>query len=91
MFDLRADQEIKLYNKPTILLSASSLDFSTSGKFLECFTFTPFCCFIFLGRLLFVGYDDYTLRAWDVLKVKKQSFVTNVLCVYTGCSVNGVV
>ena len=51
LFDLRADQKIRLYSKPSVLFGASSLDFSTSG------------------RILYTGYDDYTIRAWDVLKV----------------------
>ena len=38
LFDLRADQEIMLYTKPTILLAASSLDFSKSGLLLLIFT-----------------------------------------------------
>lgn len=25
------------------------------------------------GQIMFVGYEDYTLRAWDVLRVSKQS------------------
>ncbi|XP_003382384.2 PREDICTED: guanine nucleotide-binding protein subunit beta-5-like [Amphimedon queenslandica] len=55
LFDFKADQEIMLYAKPTILLAASSLDFSKSG------------------RILFAGYDDNTLRAWDVLKGEQLS------------------
>ena len=51
LFDLRADQEVKVYTKPSIVFGASSLDFSKSG------------------RILFAGYDDYSIRAWDVLKV----------------------
>lgn len=50
LFDLRADQEIKLYKKPSIIFGASALDFSKSG------------------RILFGGYDDCSIRAWDVLK-----------------------
>ncbi len=51
LFDLRADQQIKMYTKPSILFGSSALDFSKSG------------------RILFAGYDDSTVRAWDVLKV----------------------
>lgn len=50
LFDLKADQEIMVLSKQSILFGASSLDFSKSG------------------RILFVGYDDNTLRAWDTLK-----------------------
>jgi len=50
LFDLRADQEIKFYTKPSIIFGTSSLDFSKSG------------------RVLFAGYDDYSVRTWDVLK-----------------------
>ena len=57
LFDLRADQKIKLYSKPSVLFGASSLDFSTSG------------------RVLFAGYDDYTIRAWDVLKVHTHTHI----------------
>jgi len=32
LFDLRADQEIKFYTKPSIIFGTSSLDFSKSGK-----------------------------------------------------------
>ena len=52
LFDLRADQQIKMFTKPSILFGSSALDFSKSG------------------RILFAGYDDYTVRAWDVLKVQ---------------------
>ncbi len=51
LFDLRADQQIKMYTKPSILFGSSALDFSKSG------------------RILFAGYDDSTVHAWDVLKV----------------------
>ena len=56
---MRADQEVKVYTKPSIVFGASSLDFSKSG------------------RILFAGYDDYSIRAWDVLKV---SSFKNLVC-----------
>ena len=51
LYDLRADQEISTYTKPSIVFGASALDFSKSG------------------RIMFAGYNDHTLRAWDVQKV----------------------
>lgn len=50
LFDLRADQKVKCYTKPSILFGASALDFSKSG------------------RIVFAGYDDFSIRGWDVLK-----------------------
>ena len=52
-YDLRADQEMRLYTKPSILFGVSAMDFSKSG------------------RVIFAGYEDYSIRAWDVLKVLK--------------------
>ena len=34
LFDLRADQKVKCYTKPSILFGASALDFSKSGESL---------------------------------------------------------
>ena len=65
LFDLRADQEVKVYTKPNIVFGASSLDFSKSG------------------RILFAGYDDYSIRAWDVLKVRDLT-CTSLVCVGGG-------
>ncbi|CAK9291325.1 unnamed protein product [Gordionus sp. m RMFG-2023] len=50
LFDLRADREICVYTKPSIIFGVSSIDFSISG------------------RLLFAGYNDYTVNIWDSLK-----------------------
>jgi WD40 repeat protein len=47
---LRADQEITIFHKPSIVLGANTVDFTKSG------------------RVMFVGYDDSTIRVWDVLK-----------------------
>nr|CAI5849765.1 unnamed protein product [Callosobruchus analis] len=50
LFDLRADKEIAVYSKESIIFGANSVDFSVSG------------------RLLFAGYNDYTVNVWDTLK-----------------------
>ncbi|RXN21400.1 guanine nucleotide-binding subunit beta-5 [Labeo rohita] len=50
LYDLRADREVAIYSKESIIFGASSVDFSLSG------------------RLLFAGYNDYTINVWDVLK-----------------------
>uniref|UniRef100_A0A8C1VC88 Guanine nucleotide binding protein (G protein), beta 5b n=1 Tax=Cyprinus carpio TaxID=7962 RepID=A0A8C1VC88_CYPCA len=50
LYDLRADREVAIYSKDSIIFGASSVDFSLSG------------------RLLFAGYNDYTINVWDVLK-----------------------
>ncbi|XP_053479755.1 guanine nucleotide-binding protein subunit beta-5b isoform X2 [Ictalurus furcatus] len=50
LYDLRADREVAVYSKESIIFGASSVDFSLSG------------------RLLFAGYNDYTINIWDVLK-----------------------
>lgn len=50
LFELRADQEITIFHKPSIVLGANTVDFTKSG------------------RVMFVGYDDSTIRVWDVLK-----------------------
>ncbi|KAM4602563.1 guanine nucleotide-binding protein subunit beta-5b [Polymixia lowei] len=55
LFDLRADREVAIYQKDSIIFGASSVDFSQSG------------------RLLFTGYNDYTINIWDVLKGTRVS------------------
>ncbi|ENN72007.1 hypothetical protein D910_08678 [Dendroctonus ponderosae] len=50
LFDLRADKEIGVYSRASIIFSANSVDFSHSG------------------RMLFAGYNDYTINVWDTLK-----------------------
>lgn len=50
LFDLRADKEIAVYSKESIIFGSNSVDFSVSG------------------RLLFAGYNDYTVNVWDTLK-----------------------
>ncbi|CAG00829.1 unnamed protein product [Tetraodon nigroviridis] len=54
-YDLRADREVAVYQKDSVIFGASSLDFSLSG------------------RLLFTGYNDYTINVWDVLKGTRLS------------------
>lgn len=55
LFDLRADREVAVYTKPSIIFGVNSVDFSVSG------------------RLLFAGYNDYTVNVWDSLKCVRMS------------------
>ncbi|KAF3830538.1 hypothetical protein GH733_004357 [Mirounga leonina] len=57
LYDLRADREVSIYSKESIIFGASSVDFSLSG------------------RLLFAGYNDYTINVWDVLKGSRVSIL----------------
>uniref|UniRef100_A0A667WLD0 G protein subunit beta 5 n=1 Tax=Myripristis murdjan TaxID=586833 RepID=A0A667WLD0_9TELE len=57
LYDLRADREVAVYQKDSIIFGVSSLDFSLSG------------------RLLFGGYNDYTINIWDVLKGNRVSML----------------
>ncbi|XP_069766329.1 guanine nucleotide-binding protein subunit beta-5b isoform X2 [Narcine bancroftii] len=57
LYDLRADREVAIYSKDSIIFGASSVDFSLSG------------------RLLFGGYNDYTINVWDVLKGTRVSIL----------------
>ncbi|XP_022670829.1 guanine nucleotide-binding protein subunit beta-5-like [Varroa jacobsoni] len=50
LFDLRADREVAMYTKRSIIFGVNSVDFSVSG------------------RMLFAGYNDYTINIWDTLK-----------------------
>ncbi|KAB7502326.1 Guanine nucleotide-binding protein subunit beta-5 [Armadillidium nasatum] len=50
LFDLRADREVAVYTKESVIFGVNSVDFSVSG------------------RLLFAGYNDYTVNIWDTLK-----------------------
>uniref|UniRef100_A0AAQ5YUS3 Guanine nucleotide binding protein (G protein), beta 5b n=1 Tax=Amphiprion ocellaris TaxID=80972 RepID=A0AAQ5YUS3_AMPOC len=56
-FDLRADREVAVFQKDSIVFGASTVDFSLSG------------------RLLFAGYNDYTINVWDVLKGTRISMM----------------
>ncbi|XP_065217550.1 guanine nucleotide-binding protein subunit beta-5-like [Planococcus citri] len=57
LFDLRADKEVAVYSKESIIFGANSVDFSVSG------------------RLLFAGYNDYTINVWDTLKCLRVSLL----------------
>uniref|UniRef100_A0A671VH71 Guanine nucleotide binding protein (G protein), beta 5a n=1 Tax=Sparus aurata TaxID=8175 RepID=A0A671VH71_SPAAU len=57
LYDLRADREVAIYSKESIIFGVSSVDFSLSG------------------RLLFGGYNDYTINVWDVLKGTRVSIL----------------
>ncbi|XP_071039938.1 guanine nucleotide-binding protein subunit beta-5 [Parasteatoda tepidariorum] len=57
LFDLRADREVAVYSKQSIIFGVNSVDFSVSG------------------RLLFAGYNDYTVNVWDSLKCVRLSIL----------------
>ncbi|KAK7601197.1 hypothetical protein V9T40_008638 [Parthenolecanium corni] len=57
LFDLRADKEVAVYSKESIIFGANSIDLSVSG------------------RLLFAGYNDYTINVWDTLKCVRVSLL----------------
>ncbi|XP_063225187.1 guanine nucleotide-binding protein subunit beta-5a isoform X1 [Bacillus rossius redtenbacheri] len=57
LFDLRADKEVAMYSKESIIFGVNSVDFSVSG------------------RLLFAGYNDYTINVWDSLKCVRVSLL----------------
>lgn len=50
---MRADKEVAVYSKESIIFGVNSVDFSVSG------------------RLLFAGYNDYTINVWDTLKAQR--------------------
>ncbi|EDW07944.1 guanine nucleotide-binding protein subunit beta-5 [Drosophila mojavensis] len=53
LFDMRADREVAVFAKESIIFGVNSVDFSVSG------------------RLLFAGYNDYTVNLWDTLKSER--------------------
>ncbi|KAK4307424.1 hypothetical protein Pmani_020813 [Petrolisthes manimaculis] len=57
LFDLRADREVAVYTKESIIFGVNSVDFSVSG------------------RLLFAGYNDYTVNVWDTLKCHRLTIL----------------
>ncbi|XP_065288544.1 guanine nucleotide-binding protein subunit beta-5 isoform X1 [Dermacentor albipictus] len=57
LYDLRADREVAVYSKQSIIFGVNSVDFSVSG------------------RLLFGGYNDYTVNVWDTLKCVRLSIL----------------
>ncbi|XP_076248785.1 guanine nucleotide-binding protein subunit beta-5 [Calliopsis andreniformis] len=57
LFDLRADREIAVYAKESIIFGANAVDLSVSG------------------RILFAGYNDYTVNIWDTLKCQRVAFL----------------
>ncbi|KAE8751993.1 hypothetical protein FOCC_FOCC001156 [Frankliniella occidentalis] len=74
LFDLRADKEVAVYTKESIIFGVNSVDFSVSGE-------EHYLLFIFVidldyyGRLLFAGYNDYTVNVWDTLKCTRVSLL----------------
>ncbi|XP_077257041.1 guanine nucleotide-binding protein subunit beta-5 isoform X1 [Temnothorax americanus] len=57
LFDLRADREVAVYAKESIIFGANAVDLSVSG------------------RLLFAGYNDYTVNVWDTLKCQRVALL----------------
>ncbi|KAG7211953.1 hypothetical protein KM043_011161 [Ampulex compressa] len=57
LFDLRADREVAVYAKESIIFGANAIDLSVSG------------------RLLFAGYNDYTVNIWDTLKCQRVALL----------------
>ena len=57
LFDLRADKEVAVYAKESIIFGANAIDLSVSG------------------RLLFAGYNDYTVNVWDTLKCQRVALL----------------
>ncbi|XP_018050899.1 PREDICTED: guanine nucleotide-binding protein subunit beta-5 [Atta colombica] len=57
LFDLRADREVAVYAKESIIFGANAVDLSISG------------------RLLFAGYNDYTVNVWDTLKCQRVALL----------------
>ncbi|XP_035735405.1 guanine nucleotide-binding protein subunit beta-5-like [Vespa mandarinia] len=57
LFDLRADKEVAIYAKESIIFGANTIDLSVSG------------------RLLFAGYNDYTVNIWDTLKCQRVALL----------------
>ncbi|XP_040167385.1 guanine nucleotide-binding protein subunit beta-5 isoform X2 [Anopheles arabiensis] len=53
LFDMRADKEVAVFCKDSIIFGVNCVDFSVSG------------------RLLFAGYNDYTVNVWDTLKAQR--------------------
>lgn len=93
LYDLRADREVAIYSKESIIFGVSSVDFSLSGKkclllskknwpitgvhrlILEEMSRKAVISFNLPGRLLFGGYNDYTINVWDVLKGTRVSIL----------------
>ncbi|XP_023245817.1 guanine nucleotide-binding protein subunit beta-5a-like [Copidosoma floridanum] len=57
LFDLRADKEVAIYSKESIIFGANAVDMSVSG------------------RLLFAGYNDYSVNVWDTLKCQRLALL----------------
>lgn len=78
LFDLRADREVAIYSKKSIIFGVNSVDFSVSGNVVFFINFKIIIKQNLLkGRLLFAGYNDYTINVWDTLQCHR-------LCVMYG-------
>jgi hypothetical protein len=75
LYDLRADREVACYTKESIIFGVNAVDFSVSGKLADGHKREELLLISksFSGRLLFAGYNDYTVSVWDALKVNRLS------------------
>ncbi|RCN37365.1 WD domain, G-beta repeat protein [Ancylostoma caninum] len=75
LFDLRADRQVCVYEKESILFPVNGVDFSVSGWFAtQYFTDAGFVVIHAIkGRILFAGYGDYRVGVWDSLKCVRHS------------------
>lgn len=76
---------MSVYGKDSIIFPVNGVDFSVSGN--NCYKYEPTLVDIykisffdhlkklnvFVGRLLFAGYSDYTISVWDVLKCTRST------------------
>lgn len=69
---MRADRQVSVYGKDSIIFPVGGLDFSLSGIYVMLTDWkisqVHNVSLAVLGRLLFAGYNDYTISLWDVLK-----------------------
>lgn len=51
------------------------MDFSVGGKKFNLIFSNYILIGVFLGRILFAGYNDHTVHAWDALKCQRLSIL----------------
>ncbi|EYC23046.1 hypothetical protein Y032_0016g3094 [Ancylostoma ceylanicum] len=75
LFDLRADRQVCVYEKESILFPVNGVDFSVSGEFTSQYLsdIGPLDIHVIEGRILFAGYGDYRVGVWDSLKCVRHS------------------
>lgn len=72
-----------MYTKESIIFGVNSVDFSVSGMICLYLTDKLFNFLLTIhstlgfsaGRLLFAGYNDYTINVWDTLKCMRVSLL----------------